>query len=172
MATTGAPPPTGNVFGVVSNSFLFSVTLAILAGFLAKGTGPRRLRMIVPVLTVGGSTPKLTSGLGLLTELQQLIRPLPLVGMLMAAPVPGSSSTTVGSTSGARTASGRPVRKRRDPLRHHRAVVGLDARVRWWERVRAAVILLVMVVALGALLAIFVAFLIFLGTVLLEILAG
>lgn len=156
------------MFDVVSNSFLFSVTLAILAGLVANGTGPRHRRAVVPTFTVGDRSPKLTSALGLLTQLPRLVPPARALGLFLAAPLPGGSATPAGS----RTASGRPIRKRRDPLRHHRAVVGLDARVRWWERVRAAVILLVMVVALGALLAIFVAFLIFLGTVLLEILAG
>jgi|GEM_PF-3348657 len=108
--------------------------------------------------------------MGLLAHLLNRAEPLRPIIALVAAPLPGGPAgpTPGGST----TASGRPIRKRRDPLRNHRAVVGLDARVRWWERVRAAVILFVMVVALGALVAVFVAFLAFLGTVLLEILAG
>lgn len=85
--------------------------------------------------------------------------------LMLAAPLPGEQAPN-------RTASGRPIRRRRDPLRHHRAIVGRDARIRWWERVRALVVLIVMVVLLGALAAIFVGFMIFLGTVLLEVLAG
>lgn len=154
--------------GVASNSILFSVTLVILAALVANGTGAHPMRTAVPVLTVGGRPRKLTSPVGLLTQLQHPVQALRPILTLLAAPIPGSPTNPAGPP----TTSGRPVRKRRDPLRHHRAVVGLDARVRWWERVRAAVILIVMVVALGALLAIFVAFLIFLGTVLLEILAG
>lgn len=66
----------------------------------------------------------------------------------------------------------RPRRLRRDPLRHHRAVVGPDARISWWERARAFLMLIFIVVGLGIALAVFIGASIFLARVLLETLAG
>jgi len=67
----------------------------------------------------------------------------------------------------------RPIgSRRRDPLRPHRAVTGIDARVRWWERVRALVVLFVFVLLLGAGLAVLIGLMFLMGTVVLEVLAG
>lgn len=67
----------------------------------------------------------------------------------------------------------RPVGlRRRDPLRPHRAVTGIDARIRWYERVRALFVLIVVVLVLGAGLAVLIGLVFLLGSVFLEILAG
>lgn len=60
----------------------------------------------------------------------------------------------------------------RDPLRHHRAIVGRDARTPWYARVRAVVLLLLIVSGFGAALAGITLVLIASGRILLEILAG
>ena len=67
----------------------------------------------------------------------------------------------------------RPIgSRRRDPLRPHRAVTGIDARIRWYERVRALLILFVVVLVLGAGLAVLIGLVFLLASVFLEILAG
>ncbi|MCB0993758.1 MAG: hypothetical protein KDB21_01620 [Acidimicrobiales bacterium] len=43
--------------------------------------------------------------------------------------------------------------RRRDPLRRHRAVVGAKAQIRWWERARAIIGLVFMVLSAGIALA-------------------
>ena len=66
----------------------------------------------------------------------------------------------------------RPLSRRRDPFRGLRAVRGPNTKVRWWERVRALMILLAIVVALGVLLALGVGLLLFLAGVALEAISG
>ena len=69
--------------------------------------------------------------------------------------------------------TGRPVLfRRRDPLRPHRAITGADAHIRWWERLRALIVLFVLLIALGVLLAVAVGLVFLIGRALLEILAG
>lgn len=58
--------------------------------------------------------------------------------------------------------------RRRDPLRRHRAVVGTRAQIRWWERSRAIVGLVVIVTGAGIALAAVIGGAIFLGGFLLE----
>lgn len=60
----------------------------------------------------------------------------------------------------------------RDPLRHHRAIVGRDARTPWYARVRAVLMLLLIVLGFGGALAGITLVLIASGRILLEILAG
>jgi len=60
----------------------------------------------------------------------------------------------------------------RDPLRHHRAIVGRDARTPFFARIRAVVLLLLIVIGFGAALAGITLVLIASGRILLEILAG
>lgn len=67
----------------------------------------------------------------------------------------------------------RPIgSRRRDPFRPHRAVTGIDARIRWYERLRALIALFVLVLILGAGLAILIGLAFLAGSVFLEILAG
>jgi len=56
----------------------------------------------------------------------------------------------------------------RDPLRRHREVHGRRARIRWWHRVRAIVVLVALVALLGVLLAGTVGVLFFVMTFILE----
>lgn len=60
----------------------------------------------------------------------------------------------------------------RDPLRHHRAIVGPAARTPWYIRIRAAIILILVVAAMGVAIAGFTLILLASGRFLLEILAG
>lgn len=67
----------------------------------------------------------------------------------------------------------RPISSRRsDPLRPHRAVTGLDARVRWYNRVFAFFGLVVLVGLLGLGLALLIGLLFLGGSAALEFLAG
>lgn len=59
-----------------------------------------------------------------------------------------------------------------DPLWQHRAVTGLDAQVRWYERVRSFLLLCLMLITLGVAFAGAVALMFFAGSILLEVLAG
>lgn len=61
--------------------------------------------------------------------------------------------------------------RRRDPLKKHRAVVGDDARVQWTDRARAIVLLVLWIIVLGLALAGFVGLMLFVGSLILEILA-
>lgn len=56
----------------------------------------------------------------------------------------------------------------RDPLRRHREIHGRRARIRWWHRIRAIVVLAALVILLGILLAGLVAVLFFVMTFVLE----
>lgn len=91
---------------------------------------------------------------------------------------PGSSSsgTILGGAAKpdgtTRTARERRRERRNDPFRQHRAVMGKDARISWPERVRALLLLMVMVLILGAAVAGFIGLLFFVGTLLIDILAG
>lgn len=70
---------------------------------------------------------------------------------------------------------GRPVRlpfARRDPLARYRAVTGVKAHVRWYDRLFSLVGLAVLVVVMGALLAISVGVLIIGARVLLDVLVS
>lgn len=71
-----------------------------------------------------------------------------------------------------RTARERRRERRNDPFRQHRAVMGKDARISWPERVRALLLLMVLVLVLGAAVAGFIGLIFFVGTLLIEILAG
>ncbi len=76
------------------------------------------------------------------------------------------------SVTGSTSPTARRQRPGRDPLNAHRAIVGPDARTPWYIRVRAAVLLLFVVVALGAALAGVTLLVIATARVLLETLAG
>ena len=67
---------------------------------------------------------------------------------------------------------GRPISRRRDPFQNLRAIRGPNTKVRWWERARASMILLAIVVALGVLVAVGIGMLLFLATVGLEAISG
>jgi hypothetical protein len=56
----------------------------------------------------------------------------------------------------------------RDPIHKYREVTGRRARVRWWQRVRALVVLAAIVTALGVLVAVLVGIAFIGGTILLE----
>ena len=62
----------------------------------------------------------------------------------------------------------RGIFRSRDPLRRHREVHGRRARIRWWHRVRAIVVLVGLVALLGVLLAGMVGVLFFVMTFILE----
>ena len=68
--------------------------------------------------------------------------------------------------------SSRPLPRRKDPFRGLRAVRGPNTKVRWWERVRASMILLAIVGALGVFLALGIGLLLFLAGVALEAISG
>ncbi len=87
-------------------------------------------------------------------------------------PVLGHMHLAVGKRSIEARQGAPTYRSGRDPLDSHRAIVGPDARTPWYVRVRAAVILVVLVVATGAALAGFTLLLIASGRILLETLAG
>ncbi len=56
----------------------------------------------------------------------------------------------------------------RDPIHRYREVTGRRARVRWWQRVRALVVLALIVTSLGVLVAVLVVIAFIGGTILLE----
>ena len=60
----------------------------------------------------------------------------------------------------------------RDPLERHRAIVGPDTRTPWYIRVRAVILLVLMVAAIGVAIAAITLLLIASGRFLLELLAG
>lgn len=64
------------------------------------------------------------------------------------------------------------VRRRYDPARPHRAVTGKDAQVRWFERVRSVVFLVLLAVAVGIFGAAILGAVVVSANVLLELLAG
>lgn len=71
-------------------------------------------------------------------------RPLAIPVAALAARLPSGPPPTPRSPA---------VLWRRDPLAKHRARTGVEAQVRWWERVRSFVGLVIMVGFLGLLLA-------------------
>lgn len=62
--------------------------------------------------------------------------------------------------------------RERDPYRRQRVITGREARVQWWERARAALVLGVIVAVLGVALAAGVAALVFLLLIGLEAAVG
>ncbi len=64
------------------------------------------------------------------------------------------------------------VSRRRDPARPHRAVTGVDAQTRWFERIRSVLFLALLALALGILLAAVLGSVVVGLNVLLEIIAG
>ncbi|MDH3755154.1 MAG: hypothetical protein OEU32_14885 [Acidimicrobiia bacterium] len=55
-----------------------------------------------------------------------------------------------------------------DPIRRHREVTGRKAKVRWWQRIRALVLLAGIVLMLGVVLAVLVGIAFLAGTIFLE----
>ena len=69
----------------------------------------------------------------------------------------------------------RPVRlpwTSRDPLTKHRAVTGINAHVRWYQRASSLIGIAVLVVLMGALVAVSVGVTFFAARILLELLVG
>ncbi len=60
------------------------------------------------------------------------------------------------------------LNRSRDPMYKYREVTGRRARVRWWQRVRALVVLALIVTSLGVLVAIVIGIAFLGGTILLE----
>lgn len=60
----------------------------------------------------------------------------------------------------------------RDPLAKHRAVTGINAHVRWYQRVSSLVGIAVLVVLMGVLVAVSVGVAFFAARILLELLVG
>ncbi len=60
------------------------------------------------------------------------------------------------------------LNRSRDPIHKYREVTGRRARVRWWQRVRALVVLALIVTSLGVLVAILIGLAFLGGTILLE----
>ena len=58
--------------------------------------------------------------------------------------------------------------RQRDPIGRYREVTGRRARIRWWHRIQALVLLSFIVVALGILLAILIGIAFLVGTIVLE----
>ena len=58
--------------------------------------------------------------------------------------------------------------RQRDPIGRYREVTGRRARIRWWHRIQALVLLSVIVVALGIFLAVLLGITFLAGTILLE----
>lgn len=90
----------------------------------------------------------------------------------MVAPLRGSGTSDPKPQRPGNSGRVRRRHRRNDPFRQHRAVLGDDARISWWMRVRALLFLFLMVVILGAAVAGFVGLLIFAGTLIIEILAA
>lgn len=61
--------------------------------------------------------------------------------------------------------------RNRDPIRRYREVTGRRAKVRWWQRLQALILLTVIIVALGLILAVLVGIAFLGGTILLETVA-
>ena len=59
-----------------------------------------------------------------------------------------------------------------DPMAKYRAITGVKARVRWWQRILSLAALAVLVVIMGALLAGVVGLLFFAARIILELLVG
>lgn len=81
-------------------------------------------------------------------------------------------ATKIGPDGPPRTTRAARARGYRDPLASHRAVVGPEARTPWYIRVRALILLLLFVAAIGTAIAGFTLILIASGRFLLELLAG
>lgn len=138
----------GRVTPVVLPVLVLSVTLILLA--LCQETLAPRLPFPA---TVRATTQRVTSGPRFTRDLLN------------------HRTVSVGKPGGPR--SSREARgQRRDPLRHHRAVVGYDARTPWYIRVRSLLILILIVIGLGMAIAGFTLLVIASGRFLLEILAG
>jgi len=60
----------------------------------------------------------------------------------------------------------------RDPLAKHRAVTGIGARIRWWQRVASLIGVVIIVGVLGLLLAASVGVIVIGGRVLLDVLVS
>jgi len=80
----------------------------------------------------------------------------------MTTPTPPSGTTAP------RPAGPRGLFRSRDPLRRYREIHGRRARIRWWHRLRAIVVLAALVALLGVLLAGLVGVLFFVMTFILE----
>ena len=59
-----------------------------------------------------------------------------------------------------------------DPLAKHRAVTGLGARIRWWQRVASLIGVVIIVGVMGLLLAVGVGVIVIGGRVLLDVLVS
>ena len=140
--------PAGRVTPVVLPVLVLSVTLILLA-LCQQSLAPR-----LPWLaTVRATTRRVTAGPPFNRDLLH------------------HSAVRVSQPGGPR--SSREARRQgRDPLRHHRAVVGYDARTPWYIRVRSLLILILIVIGLGMAIAGFTLLLIASGRLLLEVMAG
>jgi hypothetical protein len=61
---------------------------------------------------------------------------------------------------------------RTDRLSRHKAVTGLKARVRWWQRIFSLLCLLIVVAIVGTLLAFSVGLLVLIARLLLDVIVG
>jgi len=71
--------------------------------------------------------------------------------------------------------SGKPISRlfsQRDPLANHRAVTGLGARIRWWQRVASLFGVAIVVGIMGVLLAASIGVIVIGGRVLLDVLVS
>ena len=69
----------------------------------------------------------------------------------------------------------RPISKlfaHRDPLAKHRAVTGLGARIRWWQRIGSLIGVAILVGIMGVLLAAGIGLVVIGGRVLLDVLVS
>ena len=59
-----------------------------------------------------------------------------------------------------------------DRLSKHKAVTGINARVRWWQRIGSLILLVIVVVMLGVLLAFGAGLLVFIGRLFLDVIVS
>ncbi len=73
------------------------------------------------------------------------------------------------------TTSGKPISRlfaKHDPLAKHRAVTGLGARIRWWQRMASLIGVVIIIGIMGILLAASVGVVVIGGRVLLDVLVS
>ena len=177
QSVTGGGGTVGNVVSIV-------VLVSVTAALWVTSQWQMPLPLLAHASTVRGRGPGAASGsVGSVFTAHVLATPVQGAGraheeerQARVPRFPRRSSPRGAAAPGQR--SPRPQSSRearggyRDPLKHHRAIVGRDARTPWYIRVRGAILLLLIVVALGVSLAGATLLLIASGRFLLEILAG
>lgn len=149
---------------------------ALAASFFVDRSNTIALRFRLVRSTLGGqgtkAAPRLTPRESLVPVIHAMASPLNRLRRPGSANGGAQMGGAAAPENRPRTARERRRERRNDPFRQHRAVMGKDARISWPERVRALLLLVVMVLVLGAAVAGFIGLIFFVGTLLIEILAG